>query len=44
MANYIPEGVNVILQSENGFVGLGQAPEAELILDDELKTMEVLQK
>jgi acetate CoA/acetoacetate CoA-transferase beta subunit len=28
VANYIPEGINVILQSENGFVGLGQAPEA----------------
>jgi acetate CoA/acetoacetate CoA-transferase beta subunit len=28
VANYIPEGVNVTLQSENGFVGLGQAPEA----------------
>ncbi|MGV8979593.1 3-oxoacid CoA-transferase subunit B [Clostridium sp.] len=27
VANYIPEGVNVILQSENGFIGLGQAPE-----------------
>jgi acetate CoA/acetoacetate CoA-transferase beta subunit len=27
VANYIPEGVNVVLQSENGFVGLGQAPE-----------------
>lgn len=27
VANYIPEGVNVILQSENGFVGLGQSPE-----------------
>lgn len=26
VANYIPEGVNVILQSENGFVGLGPAP------------------
>ena len=25
--NYVPEGVNVILQSENGFVGLGPAPE-----------------
>ncbi|QCX33308.1 CoA transferase subunit B [Caloramator sp. E03] len=27
VANYIPEGVNIILQSENGFVGLGPAPE-----------------
>ncbi|MBU3156641.1 3-oxoacid CoA-transferase subunit B [Clostridium estertheticum] len=27
VANFIPEGVNVILQSENGFIGLGQAPE-----------------
>jgi acetate CoA/acetoacetate CoA-transferase beta subunit len=27
VANFIPEDVNVILQSENGFVGLGQAPE-----------------
>lgn len=26
VANYIPEGINVILQSENGFVGLGAAP------------------
>lgn len=26
VANYIPEGVNVILQSENGFIGLGQVP------------------
>ncbi|EGO62228.1 3-oxoacid CoA-transferase subunit B, partial [Acetonema longum] len=26
-ANYIPAGMNVILQSENGFVGLGEAPE-----------------
>jgi acetate CoA/acetoacetate CoA-transferase beta subunit len=28
VANYIPDGINVILQSENGFVGLGEAPEA----------------
>ncbi|MBX4267880.1 3-oxoacid CoA-transferase subunit B [Clostridium estertheticum] len=28
VANFIPEGINVILQSENGFIGLGQAPEA----------------
>ena len=27
VANYIPDGVNVILQSENGFVGLGAEPE-----------------
>ena len=27
VANYIPESVNVILQSENGFIGIGQAPE-----------------
>lgn len=26
VANYIPEGINVILQSENGFVGLGSQP------------------
>ena len=24
--NYLPEGVEVLLQSENGFVGLGPAP------------------
>jgi len=28
VANYIPEGVDVTLQSENGFVGIGAAPEA----------------
>lgn len=28
VANYIPEDVDVTLQSENGFVGLGPAPEA----------------
>lgn len=27
VANYIPENVDVLLQSENGFVGLGSAPE-----------------
>jgi acetate CoA/acetoacetate CoA-transferase beta subunit len=26
VANYIPEGINIILQSENGFVGMGPAP------------------
>lgn len=29
VANYIPEGINVILQSENGFVGLGSEPTKE---------------
>lgn len=28
VANYLPEGVDITLQSENGFVGLGPAPEA----------------
>ena len=28
VANYVPEGVNVILHSENGFLGIGAAPEA----------------
>ncbi len=27
VANYIPEDIDVVLQSENGFVGLGSAPE-----------------
>ncbi|QEK13226.1 CoA transferase subunit B [Crassaminicella thermophila] len=27
VANYIPEGVDITFQSENGFVGLGPAPE-----------------
>lgn len=27
VANYIPEGMDVIFQSENGFAGLGPAPE-----------------
>lgn len=27
VANYLPEGVNIMLQSENGFIGLGPAPE-----------------
>lgn len=28
VANYIPEGVDITLQSENGFVGLGPKPKA----------------
>ncbi|WP_160688186.1 3-oxoacid CoA-transferase subunit B [Clostridium sp. C2-6-12] len=27
VANYLPNGIDVIFQSENGFVGLGNAPE-----------------
>lgn len=27
VANYIPEGIDIMLQSENGFVGLGPAPD-----------------
>lgn len=29
VANYIPEHINVILQSENGFVGLGSEPKED---------------
>lgn len=31
VANYIPEGINVILQSENGFVGLGSHPKEKQV-------------
>ena len=34
VANYIPEGINVILQSENGFVGLGEQPKEHEIDKD----------
>ena len=29
VANYIPEGINVVLQSENGLLGIGPFPEEE---------------
>jgi 3-oxoacid CoA-transferase B subunit len=29
VANYIPEGVEILLQSENGFIGIGPAPKEE---------------
>ena len=35
VANYIPEGVHVILQSENGFLGVGPAP-AEHEIDEDI--------
>lgn len=28
VANYIPEGINILLHSENGMVGMGPAPDA----------------
>lgn len=28
VANYIPEGIDILLHSENGFIGLGPTPEA----------------
>lgn len=31
VANYIPDGINVFLQSENGLIGLGPAPSEENI-------------
>lgn len=36
VANYIPEGVHVILQSENGFVGLGPAPTDPAMVDKDI--------
>ncbi len=29
VANYIPEGMNVVLQSENGLLGIGPFPKKE---------------
>jgi 3-oxoacid CoA-transferase B subunit len=34
VANYIPQGVNVILQSENGFLGVGPVPGSDNIDED----------
>ncbi len=34
VANYLPEGVDITLQSENGFVGLGPAPEEDKVNPD----------
>ncbi|MDC7125453.1 MAG: 3-oxoacid CoA-transferase subunit B [Spirochaetales bacterium] len=31
VGNYVPEGVDIILQSENGFIGLGPVPEKDSI-------------
>ncbi len=28
VANYIPSDINIMLQSENGFIGIGPSPEA----------------
>ena len=37
VANYIPESIDVTLQSENGFVGIGAAPEEGLENKDTCK-------
>jgi 3-oxoacid CoA-transferase subunit B len=34
VANYIPEGMNVVLQSENGLLGMGPFPTEELVDPD----------
>ena len=34
VANYIPEGISIMLQSENGILGMGPYPEADDIDPD----------
>lgn len=36
VANHIPEGVSVLLQSENGFIGLAAAPSDPALIDPDL--------
>lgn len=35
-SNYIPEGIQVILQSENGILGLGPHPSSKKCIDPDL--------
>lgn len=34
VANFVPEGIDVTFQSENGFIGMGNAPEAGQEIDN----------
>jgi len=35
-SNYIPEGIQVMLQSENGIIGLGPYPSSKKVVDPDL--------